>query len=633
MAFFSLVGEVVERVLPERGVRWSPATVKVRGERGAEVSVRIIGTIAQWLYPGDKVRVEGETGGEVKVYRVTRDGEVLLWPLYEKRFRIERKDPVTGSTLYEYELVAREASREEDYMAVVELEQYHYASRKELVALWRCPDGRLVESNVPPECGDGRAELVAIKGSLPASRFLVLELAKRKAFEPRIVGYVRVDPPIPLMHRRLVLDGKVEIEKNIRLKVFPRNWVYPTFWPELLMSKLKRELDQLAQKYGKKRALFMLSEKVKEEALKRCNSAGARIARVVIHPDYRGDGLGSLAVKAAIDWIKERWIPEMKRRKHFVETIAMMARYHPFFEKVGFKYLWDTASGRPALYYPLSDEAKRRIEDFLTRDPHARRHGGVLYRPRYGGIEPLSGPIELRDVTKMYTSTLDISLLKKDLQEILTAFGVTRRVVQRYVLRDAYLRIDPGEVVAVVGMSGAGKTTLLRMILGAALGLKEERYLPDSGEVKVPDNVKVAALLPGEIEPKFGDEPLLEHMYRRLKDAVASIEVLNISGLSDAVFYRARFSELSTGQKERAKIASLLAEKPNLLLIDEFTAHLDALTAQRVARKLASIARQHGITLVVATNRAEVLKVLSPDKVVYVGYGSLFVKAGRPEES
>ena len=350
----------------------------------------------------------------------------------------------------------------------------------------------------------------------------------------------------------------------------------------------------------------------------------------MIHPDYRGDGLGSLAVRAAIDWVKERWVPEMKRRKHFIETIAMMARYHPFFERVGFKYMWDTASGRPALYYPLSDEARRRIEEFLRRDPYARRHGGVLYRPRYGGIEPLKGPIELIEVTKMYTSTLDISALKEELRDILAAFGVTRRVVQKYVLRDASLRIEPGEIVAVVGMSGAGKTTLLRMILGAALGLDDERYRPDSGEIKVPGNVKVAALLPGEVEPEFGDGPLLEHMYRKLGDPIASIEVLNVSGLSDAVFYRARFGELSTGQKERAKIASLLAERPNLILIDEFTAHLDSLTAQRVARKLASIARRHGITLVVATNRPEVLRVLSPDKVVYVGYGSLFVKAGRP---
>lgn len=34
----------------------------------------------------------------------------------------------------------------------------------------------------------------------------------------------------------------------------------------------------------------------------------------------------------------------MRKRKHLVETIAQMARFNPFFEKVGFKYVWDTAS-------------------------------------------------------------------------------------------------------------------------------------------------------------------------------------------------------------------------------------------------------------------------------------------------
>jgi len=196
------------------------------------------------------------------------------------------------------------------------------------------------------------------------------------------------------------------------------------------------------------------------------------------------------------------------------------------------------------------------------------------------------------------------------------------------VLRDVNFEIMPREVVAVVGLSGAGKTTLLRMIVGAAMRLSAPRFKPDAGQVVVPDNVRVAALLPGELEPEFGGEPLLEHMYRKLGDVVASIEVLNISGLSDAVFYRARFTELSTGQKERAKLASLLAERPNLIIIDEFAAHLDALTAQRVARKLSEIARRHGITLIVATNRPEVLRALSPTKVLYVGYGAVLVKEG-----
>nr|WP_236698097.1 ATP-binding cassette domain-containing protein [Pyrodictium occultum] len=196
------------------------------------------------------------------------------------------------------------------------------------------------------------------------------------------------------------------------------------------------------------------------------------------------------------------------------------------------------------------------------------------------------------------------------------------------MLRNVNLEIGPGEVVAVVGASGAGKTTLLRMIVGAALGESSEKYRPSQGRVEVPGNVRLAVLLPGEMEPGFG-EALLEHVARKIGDPAAAVEVLNAVGLSDAIFYRARFDELSTGQKERARLASLLAERPNLMIVDEFTAHLDRLTAQRVARKLGALARRAGITLIVSTNRPEVLRALAPDKIVLVGYGSAAVVEER----
>ena len=622
-----LTGVVEDKWVPRVGERWSNGFVDIR-VKDEKIRVWLKGVIVQWLQLGDKVRLAvKKPGREIKenfiLYRIWGKDEVKIWPLYTREYSYPRLDPVLGNTLYEYKLLVKEASSLEDYISIIELEQYHYASRKELVALWQCPDGKLVASNIAPCEG---AIPVTIKGSLPASRFLVLELVERQPFEPRIVGYVRIDPPIPLMHRRIIRDGEIIIEKNIRLKVFPRDWIYPTFWPEALLARLRKELRELRAEHGRLEAWHILSEKIKEEALVRCNSAAARIARVVIHPDYRGDGLGMFAVKSALEWIASRRIPEMKKRKHLVETIAQMARYHPFFEKVGFKYLWDTASGRPALYYPLTNEARRRIEEFLRKDPYASKHGGVLYRPRYRPEKPLSGPIVLENVTKTYESILDIKDLREDLADALKAFGVTRRRVQKYVLKDISLKIKPGDVIVVVGLSGAGKTTLLRMILGAAKKLYSPKFHPDKGKVIVPENIRVSALLPGEIEPDFGDEPLLEHMYNRLGDTVAAIEVLNISGLSDAVFYRARFYELSTGQKERAKLASILAERPNLLVIDEFTAHLDVLTAQRVARKLSQIARKYGMTLVVATNRPEILKALAPTKIVYVGYGNILVK-------
>jgi ABC-type ATPase with predicted acetyltransferase domain len=59
-------------------------------------------------------------------------------------------------------------------------------------------------------------------------------------------------------------------------------------------------------------------------------TAAARIARVVVHPDYRSEGLGALLVQVALDWVRERGAPEGRRAKHLVYTIAQMARYHPY---------------------------------------------------------------------------------------------------------------------------------------------------------------------------------------------------------------------------------------------------------------------------------------------------------------
>ncbi len=623
-------------LMSRRGYKWfGILPVDINGE---EVYLWMTGVIAQWFSPGERVRIilrdEPKLIRDTWVlgpqdyilYRIWSGDEILVWPPWRREYVLERMDPLNTRKVYEYRVVAREAISEEDYMEIVGLEQHHYASKEEIVAVWRCPIcGRYVESNIQPKCPKCGVpmKLQEIRGSLPSSRFLVLELVSRKPFEPRIVGYVRIDTPIPLMNRRLP-DGR--IERMIREKVFPREWIHPTYWPTALAERktIIARYRELREVYGRRLARAIVGEEVSEKALRIANSASARIARVVVHPDYRGDGLGVLAVKASIEWVRERRIPEMKKRKHLIETIAMMARYNPFFEKAGFYYMWDTGSGRPVLMYPLTREAEERIRRFLEADPYAKRHGGKLYRSRYGAVEKLGGEIKLVGVTKIYSSILDVHRLPPHLRDVLLAFGVEKRLVEKYVLRNVDISIKPGEIVAVIGASGAGKTTLLRMIIGAAVEelRSDERYRPSEGKVIVPENTRIAYLLPGEAEPAFGSETLLEHIYAKLGDPAAAVEVLNMVGLSDAVFYRARYSELSTGQKERAKLASLLAEKPNLLVIDEFTAHLDSLTAQRVARKLGSLARRAGITVIVATNRTEVLSALNPDKIIYVGYGT-----------
>ena len=632
--------EVLGVRAPKAGGRWRGSLII--GFEGVEIALLMPASIARWFVRGERVKVlltqEPEhLGGRAYVaprdtyslWRVVTEGdEVLAWPPWRAEEVLPRKSPVTGEVIYRYSIVAREAVREEDFTAIVELEQHHYASREEIVATWRCPScGRVVEANVQPECPRCGipCKLQEIRGSLPASRFLILELASREAYEPRVVAYVRIDTPIPLMHRRV--DGRVE--RLIREKVLKPEWVHPTFWPEAIeRPEVLGRYPELARHYAGVRK-GLRGEEATEEALRTANTAGARVARVVVHPDYRGDGVGALAVKLALRWVAERRIPEMRRGKHFVETVAMMARYNPFFERVGFKYVWDTASGRPVLIYPLSREAEELLTKYLREDPLARRHGGRLFRPRYARVEPIKQPIRLEGVTKIYRSELDVQRLKGELRQVLQAFGVEKRVVEKYIFRNADLEIRPGEVVAVIGASGAGKTTLLKMIINAATGAGGDAWAPTEGRVSTPPETRMAYLLPGEAEPSFGSETILEHVNSRVGDVNAAIQILNAVGLSDAIYYRAKYSELSTGQKERAKLASLLAERPNVLVIDEFGSHLDKLTAKRVARKVAQLCREAGITLIATTHRPEVLEALTPDKVVIVGYGTLAVKGGR----
>jgi len=558
-------------------------------------TLRLSGDVARWLRPGDEVQLRFDSGTTAKLldfddYSLTR-GNFSLWPPFKREVYHSRAG-VYSRALYGYTLRIREARYEHDYEAIAELEQHHYASDHDTVAIWRCPDGSRVKANTKPQCQQGQGRLLDIRGSTPASRFMVVELADRLPFEPAIVAYIRLDPPLPTMHRRTPMG----IERNIREKVFPADWFHPTF-----------DLKEL-QPQGRS------WEEAAQQAIDQVKVAAARVARVVVHPDYRSDGLGARSVRLALDWAVERGAPDGRRNKELICTVAQMARYHPFFENAGFHYLWDTASGRPYLAYALTDTANRHLRRFLQTDPYALEHKGKLYQPRYGRVKGLSGPINFYDVYKIYASDLDLAGLIPEVKTVLEAFGVRRRRLERQILRKVRLRIEPGTVNLLWGASGAGKTTLLRLLWDE---------MPDDGWVDVPEG-KVEAYLPGVAEPSLGDEVILERVARRIQDVGAAVELLARVGLADAVLWRALPEQLSTGQRERFRLALLLAARPDLLLIDEFAAHLDGANARRVARALSKLAREAGITLLVSSHREEVRQALEPDQIIYVGYGSVW---------
>ncbi len=614
-----LVCRVKRAILDWFRYRWYGA-LEVYSPLG-ELRLPMTGTIAQWFSKDETVLVQ--LTPQANPQQLSFDSYMLLrqiggervpvWPLFQQSYTLERTSALSTQPLYHYRVLAREACLESDFEMIVELEQYHYASPQELLARWWCPVDRVWQgANVRPLCPrcGSPMRFGDLTDATRASRFLVLQLQHRQPYEPTYIGYVRVDPPIPLMHR-LLPDGTVQ--PHIRQAVFPVDWFEPSFSVERLLQMGAG---------ARARSRFEQWWQAQEQALALCNTRVARLARVVVHPDYRADGLGQLALRAMTDWISERRVPEMRRSKVMVETVAQMTRYNPFMERAGFRYAWETASGRPVLFLPLTPEAREYLERFLTTDAVARVHQGRLYQPRLKPVKPLEAPIQLERLEYRYENRITLKRLAPAVLALLEAFNLQRRSIQKIVLRNLSLLIEPRQIVVIVGASGVGKTTLLRLIYGAAMSQQKPLHQLQAGRIVMPANVQVAAYLPGEVEPRFGRTNLLEVLYRLTNDEVLAVEILNTTGLSDVMVYRARFQELSTGQKERARLAYLLAQRPNLLLIDELGAHLDPSMAARVARRLARVCRELGITLLTTTHRSEVVDALEPDQKIILGYGT-----------
>jgi len=150
------------------------------------------------------------------------------------------------------------------------------------------------------------------------------------------------------------------------------------------------------------------------------------------------------------------------------------------------------------------------------------------------------------------------------------------------ILSDVDLTIERGEFVTIVGPNGGGKTTLLKLLLGL--------LTPDTGAIEVlgghPTAVRSrVGYVPqhAHVDPSFPARVIdvvlmgllgsrMGHRYSEddVERASAALNSVELSHLSTD-----RITELSGGQRQRALIARALVVEPELLLLDEPTAHLD----------------------------------------------------------
>lgn len=182
------------------------------------------------------------------------------------------------------------------------------------------------------------------------------------------------------------------------------------------------------------------------------------------------------------------------------------------------------------------------------------------------------------------------------------------------VLKGVTLSVERGEKVAIVGRSGAGKSTLLNI-----LGNLEK---PSSGKVTRPDNIGFVfqqyhlmpelTVLENVLLPTMARKavpPLFLRGGKTKQDSLTRARaLLEKVGLSDRLDHLP--SELSGGEQQRVALARALVTSPDLILADEPTGNLDAMTGAEILKILTDLtAGEHALTLVMVTHSPEAAAV------------------------
>jgi putative ABC transport system ATP-binding protein len=202
----------------------------------------------------------------------------------------------------------------------------------------------------------------------------------------------------------------------------------------------------------------------------------------------------------------------------------------------------------------------------------------------------------------------------------LSAKDVTKRVTdgraRREVLKGVSLELYRGEMMLVRGPSGSGKTTLLAILGGMLLPTSGEVWLGGEAISRLRDHQR-AEIRRAKVGFVFQDFGLIEGMtvlenvllplvppgkaHRNTIDqARALLEQLGIGDLA-----RSNVTSLSGGERQRVALARARIAGPEVLLLDEPTAHLDAVRAGDMMADLAKLCDQ-GAAVLVASHDARV---------------------------
>lgn len=218
----------------------------------------------------------------------------------------------------------------------------------------------------------------------------------------------------------------------------------------------------------------------------------------------------------------------------------------------------------------------------------------------------------------------DYILKINDLSKIFDAETST----EKGVLRNVNLRVSRNEFLCVLGPSGCGKTTLLRCIAGfedyqgSVLVNGVEKTGPGIDRIMVFQDFD--QLFPWKTVEKNIQYPLkVQGIRDKVELKHRSEQALKKVKLSEYGNYYPH--QLSGGMKQRVAIAKALALKPDIILMDEPFAALDAMTRNGLQEELMRISREENCTILFITHNIQEAIVLGTRIIVLAQEGEIVV--------
>lgn len=267
-----------------------------------------------------------------------------------------------------------------------------------------------------------------------------------------------------------------------------------------------------------------------------------------------------------------------------------------------------------------------RVFEVLDLAPMIQEKADAVAIPR--------GParVAFEHVSFRYPTAADISLAS------LESIAVPDKLPEKTVLRDISFAAEPGELVALVGPSGAGKTTITQLV--------PRLYDTQSGAVSI-DGIDVRDATLDSLHQRIGTVTQDAHLFHdtiranllyakpdatdaELQEALRAAQILPLveslpKGLDTLVGERGyRFSG---GEKQRLAIARLLLKAPDIVILDEATAHLDSESEAAIQRAF-DVALRGRTSLVIAHRLST---ILGADQILVVQDGRI-VDRGTHEE-